>query len=160
LKHTAARSTLASVPIPDLTVAGLLPEGLYDCTMDEVDERFGRFNKSDRRIELVRQLRSYCSELKGISIAGFIVVDGSFVTNKDEPGDIDILLALRPGTDLSKDLAPFEYNAISKRRVSRKYPFDLLVAPEGSEAYEKHLDFFSQVKGRPGLRKGLLKVTP
>jgi hypothetical protein len=146
--------------IPDLDAEGLLPEGLHDCTLDEVEERFGQFQRSDRRVRLVAELRKYCAELKDVGIARFIVVDGSFVTAKEEPGDIDILLAVRADADLSQDLRPFEYRAVSKRKVKQRYPFDLLVAPEATEAYEKQLAFFSQVKERPGLRKGLLRVTP
>ncbi len=146
--------------IPDLDGEGILPVGLHECTLDEIDERFGAFQKSDKRIELVKQLRRYCAALKKVEIASFIVVDGSFVTSKEEPSDIDILLVLRAETDLSRDFAPFEYNAISKRRVKQTYPFDLLVAPEGSPAYERHLEFFSRVKGRLGAQKGLLKVAP
>jgi hypothetical protein len=154
------RPTLPAVPIPDLDAEGLLPEGLHDCTLDEVEARFGQFTRSDRRVDLVRHLRTYCTELKGVDVAGFLVLDGSFVTAKEEPGDIDILLALRSDADLAQDFRPFEYNALSKRRVKARHPFDLLVAPEATEAYEKHLAFFSQVKGRPGLRKGLLRVAP
>jgi hypothetical protein len=97
--------------IPDLDAEGLLPEGLHDCTLDEVEERFGQFQRSDRRVRLVAELRKYCAELKDVGIARFIVVDGSFVTAKEEPGDIDILLAVRADADLSQDLRPFEYRA-------------------------------------------------
>jgi len=148
------------VPIPDLDADGLLPAGVHDCTIDEVAQRFGQFKRSDRRVVLVQQLRDYCSELKGVTVARFIVLDGSFVTDKEEPEDIDILLALREGIDFSQDFAPTDYNAISKRKVRTRYKFDLLVAPEGTTAYSEHLAFFAQVRGRPQLQKGLLKVTP
>ena len=148
------------VTIPDLDGEGVLPVGVHECTLDEIDQRFGAFNVSDKRIELVKQLRRYCEQLKKVDIASFIVVDGSFVTAKPEPGDIDILLVLRADADLAKELAPFEYNAISKRRVKQTYPFDLLVANEGSAAYTQQLEFFARVKNRPGLSKGLLKVKP
>jgi hypothetical protein len=35
--------------IPPFNQDGYLPEGIYDCTMDETAERFGGFQKSDRR---------------------------------------------------------------------------------------------------------------
>jgi len=149
-----------SVAIPDLDAEGLLPAGVHDCTLDEVEERFGQFQRSDRRVRLVAELRKYCAELRDVAIARFLVVDGSFVTAKEEPGDIDILLAVRADADLSQDFGPFEYNAISKRKVRRRYPFDLLVAPESTSAYEEYVALFSQVRDRPSLRKGLLRVTP
>ncbi|MBZ0119757.1 MAG: hypothetical protein IT378_14350 [Sandaracinaceae bacterium] len=148
------------MPIPDLDADGLLPQGLHDCTLDELDARFGRFGGSDMRPRLAAALRAYLEELKDAEVADHVVVDGSFVTAKDEPGDVDLIVALRPDLDLTQDLRPFEYNVVSKRRVKKRYPFDLLLAPDRSEAYEKHLAFFFQVKGRPELRKGLLKVMP
>lgn len=148
------------MPIPELNEHGLLPEGLHECTLDEVVARFGQFTVSDRRVHLVSRLRDYFGELGSTNLAAFVVVDGSFVTGKEEPGDVDLLVALRSDVDLGADFRPFEYNVISKRRVRTSYPFDLLVAPEQSEAYERYLDLFSQVKGSPDLRKGLLRVKP
>lgn len=148
------------MPIPDFDDEGLLPEGLHLCTLDEVLERFGQFNVSDRRVALGAQLRRYCEHLRAISFRTFLVVDGSFVTATEEPGDVDLLLVVGADADLAPDLLPQDYNAISKRQVRRHYEFDLLVAPEKSDAYQRHLEFFMQVKGRPERRKGLLKVVP
>jgi hypothetical protein len=38
--------------IPPLNEQGCLPEGIHDCTMDEVATRFGVFLTSDRRSQL------------------------------------------------------------------------------------------------------------
>lgn len=42
--------------IPEFDEDGVLPEGVHDCTLDEVRERFCRFAGSDRRATLCRAL--------------------------------------------------------------------------------------------------------
>jgi hypothetical protein len=32
----------------------LLPEGIHDCTLDEIGARFGRFQTTDRRVHLFK----------------------------------------------------------------------------------------------------------
>jgi hypothetical protein len=70
------------------------------------------------------------------------------------------VLILRSDHDLGAELRPFEYNVLSRRRVRRRYRFDVLVARGGSVEYDEYAQFFQEVKGRPGLRKGILKVLP
>jgi hypothetical protein len=86
-----------------------------------------------------------------------LVVDGSFVTSKAAPGDIDLVVALT-STFPPGGLAPFVYNAISKRRIKAMYPFDVVVVPDGGDAYRAAVEFFAQVKHQPGSTKGLLRV--
>jgi hypothetical protein len=146
------------VPIPPLTDEGYLPAGLHDCTLEEVEDRFGRFQKSDRRIRLVEKLARYVEDVRKAGMALAVLIDGSFVTAKPDPGDIDLILVLRPGHNFAADLRPFEYNPLSKKRVRQNYRFDLLVAVEGSPEYEKYVALFQQVRDEPSLQKGLLRV--
>jgi hypothetical protein len=74
------------------------------------------------------------------------VIDGSYVTGKAEPNDVDIILVLRSDFDLGSELRPMEYNIQSKRAVKRQYGFDVLPAIEGTEVYEEYLRLFSQVR--------------
>jgi uncharacterized protein DUF6932 len=92
---------------------------------------------------------------------GFVVeliVDGSFVTAKPDPSDVDLVVVLASNHDFAADLRPFEYNVVSKRRVRHAYRFDILVAGEGSRAYAEYEGFFQQIRGQPGRRKGILRV--
>ena len=52
--------------IPPL-VDGVLPEGIHDCTIDEIEQMFGRFRRSDRRIRLMEKLKAYLIEAKSVS---------------------------------------------------------------------------------------------
>jgi hypothetical protein len=38
--------------IPSFDQNGNLPEGIHDCTIEEAAERFGAFQRSDRRPQL------------------------------------------------------------------------------------------------------------
>ncbi len=61
-----------------------------------------------------------------------LLIDGSFVTDKPDPNDIDLILDLPQTYDFRSELRPFEYNLVSRRRVANRYGFDLLVAREDS----------------------------
>ncbi len=144
--------------IPDLTEEGFLPAGIYDCTLDEVESVFGRFQKSERRVQLAKNLREFVAELINAKIGNWLLIDGSYVTIKEEPGDIDIVLVLPEDFDLSAELTPTEYNLISNRVVKRKYDFHLFITLENSGEYVDIVDFFQRVMQRPDLRKGLLRL--
>jgi len=125
---------------------GVLPIGIYTCTLDEVAHFFGRFNRSDQRPRLTEKLKQYVIDVRKSGIANAVIVDGSYITQKPEPGDIGLILALRADFDLAQELRPFEYNVQSKRMVSRLYGFDVLPAVDGSVAYDKYISDFSRVR--------------
>ncbi|MGA2704311.1 MAG: hypothetical protein ABSH35_24835 [Isosphaeraceae bacterium] len=148
------------MPIPDLNEDGLLPEGIHEASLEEVRERFGRFQRTDRRPDLFSKLSLFLAEVRASGLVEAVIVDGSFVTAKDEPSDIDLILILVADHDYDTDPKPFEYNVLSKRRVRRRFRFDVISAREGSDEYERSVNFFQGVKGRSGFRKGVLKVLP
>ena len=75
--------------IPNLDHDGFLPEGVHECSLVELDEQFGRFQGSDRRSVLFAKFVEYLGEVRSSGLATFVIVDGSFVTAKAEPNDID-----------------------------------------------------------------------
>lgn len=100
--------------IPALT-SGVLPEGVHSCSFEELAAIFGHIGSSDRRARLTGNLDRYLEEARRSGIAVAVVVDGSYVTSKDHPEDIDIVLALRNDLNLAEELRPMEYNVVSKR---------------------------------------------
>ena len=58
---------------------GLLPPGVHDATLDEIDRALGRFQKTTRRIALMANLREYVKELRHTGWDSHLVIDGSFV---------------------------------------------------------------------------------
>jgi hypothetical protein len=146
------------MPIPALTTDGFLPEGVYACTLEEVRERFGQFQESDCRCRLFERLEDYVRNASASGVVRAIIVDGSFVTSKNAPGDIDLIIVSLPKGSLPAELRPAEYNALSKRQIHRQFGMDALSAQEGEMELEEHVEFFSQVRNRPELRKGMLRI--
>ena len=154
------------MPIPEL-VDNVLPEGLHDCTIDEIEAKFGRFQASDRRMQLTEMLRRFLGEARRSGAVSAVIVDGSYVSAKDEPEDIDLIVVLPAYWDFTRDLKPFEYNVVTKVGIRRmKYPFDVFVHADGTDKLRTTIDFFSQVNPvksagfTPRTRKGLLRVVP
>lgn len=145
------------MPILDLNENGLLPQGVYDCTLDEIGARFGRFQTTDRRIRLFEKLRALVEEERQAGLAIEIIVDGSFVTDKPEPGDIDLLIVLPADYNSSVELPPFRYNATSPASLRRRYRLDFFVIRKGSTDYREKLNFFQDVRGGQ-MRKGVLRI--
>lgn len=146
------------MPVPSLDAAGLLPDGVHDCSLAEVRDRFGTFQTSDRRPRLFDKLELFVKQAWQTDMVAEIVVDGSFVTATPHPNDIDLILVLYADHEFSAALRPFEYNVLSRRQVRRIYGFDVLVAVEGSSSHREYLEFFAQVRGMFGRRKGLLRL--
>ena len=77
--------------IPDFRDDGYLPEGLHLATEAEVTFRFG--SGTPRRRRLILRLRRWL-ELSRLTHARRFLVDGSFITAKREPDDIDAVVLL------------------------------------------------------------------
>ena len=77
------------MPLPDFTESGDLPRGVHESPLARVIARFGA--SSDRRKPLaIRLERIYHIAIQTGHLARFVVF-GSFVTNKGEPNDVDVL---------------------------------------------------------------------
>ena len=87
-----------------------------------------------------------------------LIVDGSFVTSKLTPNDIDIVAVLRPGHSFERDLPMSEYALVSRTLLRRRFGFDVIVAEPDSQLYRTYIEFFSRVREAPELRKGLLQL--
>ena len=74
------------MPIPDFNAEGRLPAGIHRATLKEVKGRFG--GGSDRRQYLLERLYAAAKNMIEAGVP-HIWIDGSFVTDKTEPNDID-----------------------------------------------------------------------
>jgi hypothetical protein len=137
---------------------GLLPEGVHDMSLEDVKARFGTFASSDHRPRLYDKLVELVRAAASVDFVRFLIVNGSFVTAKPDPGDIDLIVAIDPAVLVRSTLTARDYNLLSSKRLRHTFPFDVFVAPDGSGAYREYLDLFSKVKGVPGARKGVVKL--
>jgi hypothetical protein len=137
---------------------GFLPPGVHEMTLAQVKTVFGAFSRSDRRPQLFAKLEELIGHAQAVGFVRYLIVDGSFVTAEPEPGDIDLIVAIDPAILSQTPWIPRDYNMLSSKRLRKKYPFDVLVAPEGSEVFDEYLDLFRKVKYQPGKFKGVVKV--
>lgn len=144
--------------IPTFTEYGYLPEAIYDCTTEEASNRFGTFQRSDRRPQLWAKFVEFMREAESCGLIDAILLDGSFVTVEDEPNDMDLVVVVSSDHDFSREFQPSEYNVLSRRRVHRYFGLDVLVARSESEEYRRYVGFFQQVRLEPGRKKGILRI--
>ncbi len=84
--------------LPPFNAHGDLPAGVYQASLAETVARFG--TGSDRRKHLGHRLeRVYQIAASSAHLARFVVF-GSFVTNKHEPGDVDVFLIMDDDFDV------------------------------------------------------------
>lgn len=148
------------MPIPALTENGALPEGLHDATLEEIEHTFGSFNGSDVRVRLFEQLRAFCQEVRFWGNAAEILIDGSFTTNRQRPGDVDIILVYRADFDLQSQVQPLEYRLINRKRARRAWGFDVIPVTANSPERDKWVRYFSRDTRTDLQGKGLLRVQP
>ena len=147
---------------------GLLPPGVHEASLKEIDRLFARFQRSDRRLKLFAKLKEYVNAVKKAKCGIAIIVNGSFVMGCiDEPSDIDLILVLPPGWDLAEDLKPYQYNVVSRKRVRAEYKFDVYPVLPGSAREHGWTAYFTGVNlkwcrkfGWPKeSTKGIVRVT-
>ena len=144
--------------IPPFNQDGLLPRGIHRCTLAEARGRFGTFQGSDRRPRLWTGFAEYMREASMSGAVEMVLMDGSFVTAKPDPNDIDLVIVLPASHDFSANLPAAQYDVLAQKRVRKRFGFDILVVKNSSESLEHAIAFFQQVRQRPDLQKGLLEI--
>jgi hypothetical protein len=142
--------------LPPFTKEGYLPPGIYEIDLDELQERFAY---TIWRKELFKNLVRLINDLKSINCKA-IYVDGSFVTNKRIPGDMDICW---DNTNLDYDeveaIMPILFDFTDMRRNQQLiYKADIFPAFEfeGSSGVY-FIDFFQKDKATNN-PKGIIKI--
>jgi hypothetical protein len=79
--------------IPDCNDDGYLPPGIHPAALDEIAFRFGQ--ESELRQVQMESLRCLVDLARRAGVKR-IVVNGSFVTGKLEPNDVDCVLLIGP----------------------------------------------------------------
>jgi hypothetical protein len=96
--------------------------------LDEIKQRFGRFQQSDRRPQLLASLLQLIAAMRSSELFEALLIDGSFVTAKSKPNDVDIIAVLRPGHSFERELSIAEYALVSRILLQRRFGFDVIVA--------------------------------
>jgi hypothetical protein len=144
--------------VPAFRSDGWLPEGHHQATWSEIRELFGGPPESVRGILVVRLLE-WIDELKESGLGGFLILDGSFISSKQEPGDIDCILVLNlasekiiKSNDKARDLT--DYLKCKERGIGDVFGFL-------ESTVQKH-PTFCRLDGydfdRSGVPKGVIEV--
>jgi hypothetical protein len=141
--------------IPEWTQDGFLPPGVYLATLEEVEQRFVYFDRSNRRLQLFARFKELVQEARNSNIVQQLYLAGSFVTSKPEPNDFDCIIVFDPAI-VGQTLAPYQYNLMSRRMTRRKYDSDIMPCVAGSTAMHRYFDFFQT--SREGKAVGIVEI--
>jgi len=132
--------------IPAFDDDGMLPPGIHECTFDELAERFGT-GSPEREVE-IKELRDFFDWAQQAGIER-VVVNGSFVTAKRAPNDVDVVIL--PGVDDSG----VETLVVD---MELRFPFLQIIVAADEEDLESWAtsDFGTDRHGHP---KGVVEVT-
>jgi predicted nucleotidyltransferase len=143
--------------IPEFDEDGDLPVGIHRVMLDEIKVRFARFTTSDRRIMLFETLEQFIKTAQQTGVITRIHLVGSYVTNKAEPEDVDLLIVYRSTVE-GAEIDPQQYSLVHRAGARRTFGYRLDVHPvrEGSPAEPALLAFFQS--NRRGKSIGILEV--
>ncbi|HEX3313377.1 MAG TPA: hypothetical protein VHR72_00745 [Gemmataceae bacterium] len=139
--------------IPDFRDDGFLPEGLHLATESEVIARFGERNSHRRR--LAPRVQRWLELAREIGARRFMI-DGSFVTAKEHPNDVDAVVLLPEDfqTQLSDgDAAALEINAM----IGSGRPKEIMAAYDEVD-WETWLEIFSRTREQDDRLKGVMEI--
>lgn len=80
--------------IPPLNADGHLPPGRWGATLDEIQNRFAA-DSSSRRAEVWGEFVQALALLRSVVRVSRVWVGGSFISVKEEPGDVDVVFFVR-----------------------------------------------------------------
>ncbi len=151
------------MPIPAFAQGGILPTGIHDCNLSEIE---AIFVYNDKRGAIWKNLLSYIAQVVTILEVNVMYVDGSFVTDKKLPGDVDVVLEFTNVATLmsARDHAP---HLFSHKNVKTTFNIDLFtfeLMPPGRPDFREFFQLLrpqeASDRGVPvGTQKGILKIS-
>ena len=140
--------------IPAFRSDGYLPPGVHVCTEAEATSRFGV--ASHRRRRLITRVRRWCELGRAIG-ARRLLLDGSFVTAKDEPEDVDAVMLLP--ADFARQVELNVEAALELEEMFLTRQPEEIFAAEDQADWRDWCEFFSRTREPDGRRKGLVEVS-
>jgi hypothetical protein len=139
--------------IPNFREDGYLPEGLHFATEAEAIFRFGGSTRHRRRLAL--RLRQWIELARAVRARRFFV-DGSFVTAKPRPNDVDAVIWLPD--DFATQIACGEAAAMElEMMLVTRCPEEIFSAEDGHD-WDERVEFFGRTREMDGRRKGIVEV--
>jgi hypothetical protein len=138
------------VSLPEFSESGNLPAGEYECTWKELEASFGT---SFKRKSLLQELHYVVNNLTSFGVET-LYIDGSFVTSKDRPRDVEVVYMVPKGADNSQWglFSPVQHDLLKRMRHIDLWPYP---SPQRIRFRDMTiLEFFSQ--DRDGSAKGIV----
>ena len=133
--------------LPEFNNHGFLPEGVHSATLDEFQQRFGFNRWRQQLLQNLDELINVASRAGAVRI----IIDGSFVTDKETPGDIDAVLIV------SDDFDAHTQDAQMLAQAKTRFNTHLFIEREqNQERINLWLEFFGH--DRYTIPKGLVEI--
>lgn len=137
--------------LPEFDSRGLLPYGVHRANWKEIVKRFGGNKK---RRDLLRGLKEALDMLVSAGCHR-VYLDGSFVTSKESPNDIDVCWDIDGVDPMMLDSVFFDFD---NDRAAQKARFGAEFFPaQAPQRLRTFLDFF-QVDKDTGNPKGIIEL--
>lgn len=156
------------MPVPAIIAGGVLPEGIHECSLDEVRDMFAfsreRARLLDRFEQFLRRLGEFVPDTRIT-----LYLDGSFITAWESCRDIDVILEARDFEDGKAGHLKTLVGGPAKQEFLDLYRVRLRVIVPGLLNARDYLQWFQNVKGEEAwrfgndinsLRKGIVRLIP
>lgn len=144
---------LQDMTIPPFRPDGYLPEGVYLVSEAEATFRFGA--SAPRRRRLALRLRRWIELARQVG-ARRLLLDGSFVTAKEEPDDVDAVVLLPSNFEQQIEAGTQAALELEEMLLTRR-PEEIFAAEDEAD-WEEWVEFFSRTRESDGRRKGLVEI--
>ena len=137
--------------IPDFNSRGLLPKGIHRANWQEIVKRFG---DNRQRQQLLKGLKEALDLLRDAGCRR-VYLDGSLVTHKESPDDVDVCWDVDGVDPMLLDSVFFDFD---KGRAAQKVRFRAEFFPaQAPQRLKTFLDFF-QIDKETGEPKGIVEL--
>ncbi len=141
--------------LPAFNQEGNFPEGIHSATEDEVFERFATL--SARRQWLGEQLRSLLALAKSTGQLARVFLWGSFVTSKEVPNDLDVVLVM--GAEFAIEAVPSPAHVVFDHVQARlRFQADVFWTEASIGTQVLHLWLDTYQTGKDFTRRGIVEV--
>lgn len=143
------------MPVPEFREDGWLPVGHHRAGWDEIFARFGG-RPGSRRAQLTSKLTGLHQALQAAGVQGTILLNGSYISEKSEPRDFDILFIGPANIQVRKDVEP-NLAALLDASGAEERGYSLFFIPEDSAARGTLSTLWDFSK--EGVAKGVVEIT-
>lgn len=150
--------------LPKFTYHGLLPEGVHQCKLEDLEEPLAT---NPQRIKLWKRLNEFIDWARSTDQFSCAYIDGGFITDKVHPEDIDVILQTRVsyGPDAFIAMEPFFSEGMDA--IFEKYSVHLHFwcegFPGGMNDFRRFFQYLRPQDAAPrglkeGAKKGIVRI--